>query len=225
MSKIQALSRVNTVLFDLDGTLMDSNDLIVESWQYTVKSLTGREISAEEVYTTFGEMLIDSMRRLLPEVDAELARDFFRDYQRGIFLERIKLFDGAEEVLGKLKDAGFKLAIVTSRLKTSAERGLAHLEIAGFFDAVLTASDTDKFKPDPAPIFMILDMVGSKPEEAIFIGDSKQDIEAGAYAGVLTALVDWSIALPPEKRMEEPVPDFVISSLLEILDLLGLCGY
>ena len=220
--KTKKLSGVNTVLFDLDGTLMDSNGVIIETWQHTVRELAGWEITAEVVYTTFGEMLVDSMRRLIPEVDIEYARDFFRDYQRVIFLDRIKFFDGTEEVLRRIKTAGYKNAIVTSRLKTSTEKALSHFKIRDLFDAVLTASDIDKFKPDPAPLFMTLDMIDSKPEEAIIIGDTIHDIEAGRAAGTMTALVDWSIAVPPEKRGEEPTPDFIIEKLIDIPDMMGI---
>jgi pyrophosphatase PpaX len=212
----------NTVLFDFDGTLMDTNGLIAESWIFTVKTLAGRDISDEEIRSTLGEMLVDSMRRIIPEVDAEHAVDVYRDYQRDKYLDSISLFDGAEEVLRALRAAGCKTALVTSRLKNSTERGLAHFGIAELFDAVLTASDTDKVKPDPEPVFLTLGMVGSKPEEAILIGDTSHDIEAGRAAGVFTVLVDWSWALPPEKRAEAPAPDVVIKDMRDILTLLEL---
>jgi len=215
-------SHINTVLFDLDGTLLDSNDCIIDSWRYTVRSLTGRDITDEEVFQTFGEMLPESTRRIMPDVDTEYAMNFFRSYQREIFLDRIKLFDGTEEVLRALKAAGYKVALVTSRLKSSTERGLAHFGIDSLFDAVLTASDIDKFKPDPAPIFAILEMIGSRPEEAILIGDTASDIEAGRAAGVITVLVEWSQALPSDKQTEGPTPDFIIKELRDIPKLLGV---
>ena len=216
------LSRIDAVLFDFDGTLLDSNELIADSWRYTAITLTGRDISDEEIRSTLGEMLIDSIRRLLPEIDAEYALEYYRDYQREIFLERIKLFDGTEEVLRLLKATGYKTALVTSRLKGSTERGLVHFGIKDLFDAVLTASDTDKFKPDPAPVLMILDMIGRKPEDALFVGDTASDVEAGRAAGVLTALVSWSLALPPEKIPEGLEPDFIINKLSDIPRLLGI---
>ena len=216
------LSRVSAVLFDFDGTLMDTNDLIRHTWRYTVKSLTGREMTDDEIRLSLGEMLMDTVRRVMPEVDAEHAVTFYRDYQRGIYLDRIKLFEGAEDVLLALRAAGYRTALVTSRLKGSTERGLIHFGIYNLFDAVLTASDTDVFKPDPAPINIILERLGAGPDEAVYIGDAKQDIEAGIAAGVITVLVDWSLALPPEKRAECPAPDIIIKSLQEILILLGV---
>jgi len=217
------LKNIKAVLWDFDGTLLDSNDVISESWRHTVMSYVGREVSDEELRRTFGEMLIDSMRWLVPEVDPVEAVDFYREYQKEIFLDRIRLFDGTEEVLRALNKAGFKNAIVTSRLKRSTHRALNKFGLTELFDAVLTASDTDKFKPDPEPIYMILDMIGCSPGEAIFVGDTSHDIEAGKNAGMFTVLVDWSDALPPGKiRDEAPTPDAIIEKLADLLELLGI---
>ena len=216
------LTHVKAVLFDFDGTIMDTNELISDSWRYTVGELTGRQISDDEIRLTLGEILSDSMHRLMPDVDTERALDLYRNYQRDIFLDRITLFDGSLDVLRMLRAAGYKTALVTSRLKGSTERGLAHFGLDSLFDAVLTASDTDTFKPDPAPINIILDKIGCGPKEAIYVGDTKHDIEAGLAAGVFTVLVDWSLALPPDKREDCPAPDAVIVKMRDILDLLGV---
>ena len=214
---------IKAVLFDLDGTLLDSYDLIADSWRHTVGSLVSRSVSDDEVKHTLGEMLIDSMRRLIPEVDPEEAVDFYREYQREVFLDRIRLFEGTEELLNTLGKAGIKKALVTSRMKSSTFRALEKFGITGLFDAILTASDTDKFKPDPEPIFMILDMVGCKPEEAILIGDTIHDIEAGKAAGVFTVLANWSLALPPgEARRNAPAPDATINKLRDVSKMLNL---
>jgi len=217
------LENIKAVLWDFDGTLLDSNEVIAESWRHTVMSFVGRDVSDDELRRTFGEMLIDSMRWLVPEVDPVEAVDFYREYQKEIFLDRIRLFDGTEEVLRALKKAGYKNAIVTSRLKRSTHRALNKFGLTELFDAVLTASDTDKFKPDPEPIYMILDMIGCSPGEAIFVGDTSHDIEAGKNAGMFTVLVDWSDALPPGKiRDAAPAPDAIIEKLTDLYELLGI---
>jgi len=216
------LSRVKAVLFDLDGTLIDTNELICDSWRYAVSKLTGREITDEEIRGTMGEMLIDSMLRIMPEIDPDNALEIYRAYQRDIFLERITLFEGTEEMLSALKKAGYKNALVTSRLRSSCERALTHFGLINLFDAILTASDGKVFKPDPEPIYKILEQIGAKPDEAMFVGDTVHDIEAGLAAGVFTVLVGWSYALPPEKRADAPRPDFVIEKLQDILTLVSI---
>ena len=216
--------KFTTVLFDLDGTLMDTNELICESWRHTVGTLTGGEISDDVIRDTLGEILADSMRRLMPDIAVEDALETYRVFQTARFLDRIELFPGVMETLGDLKAAGCKLAIATSRLRGSTERALNHLGIADFFDVTLTADDTPIGKPDPTPIFLTLKKIGSKPEESIFVGDTKHDIEAGRAAGVFTVLVDWSFALPKERRVNNPSPeirpDAVVETMQDILTLL-----
>jgi len=209
----------NTILFDLDGTLIDTNELIVDSWRYTVMTLTGRDITDEEIRGTLGEILLDSMIRVMPDIDPDTALQTYREYQHDIFLDSITLYEGTKEVLTELRKAGCKTALLTSRLRTSCERALAHFGITDLFDAVLTASDTKVFKPDPTPIYYILDELGSRPEEAVIVGDTVHDIEAGLAAGVYTVLVGWSVALPPEKRPTAPAPDAIINKLHDLLTL------
>jgi len=213
---------INTVIFDLDGTLVNTNDLIVDSWRYTVKKLTGRDITDEEIRGTLGEILLDSMLRTMPDIDPETALETYRIYQRSIFLDRIELYDGTKETLCAIHKAGYKIALLTSRLRSSSEKALKHFGIADLFDVVLTASDTKTFKPDPDPVYLMLDMLGSKAEHTILVGDTIHDIEAGLAAGVFTVLVDWSYALPPEKRADAPAPDAVIEKMQDLLTLLKL---
>ena len=217
------LSNTKAILFDFDGTLLDSIDVIADSWRYTVNHFTDRGITDDEIYLTMGEMLIDSMRWLMPEIDPEEALEFYRKYQREIFLDEIKLFEGTEEVLRALKANGYKTAIVTSRLEGSTHKAIKKFGLEDLFDAVLTANDTKIFKPNPEPLYMVLDMIDSRPDEAIFIGDTVHDIDAGKAAGVYTILVDWALQLPPgEKRESATQADLVIKKLTDILTLLDL---
>ena len=216
------LSRVNAVLFDFDGTLMDTNGLIASTWRHTVKTLADRDITDDEIRGTLGEVIVDSMRRMLPGVDTGKAIGVYREYQHERYLDSIRLFEGSEEVLRELRAAGYKTALVTSRLRNSTRKGLAHFGIEDLFDFVLTADDTKVFKPDPTPLYLTLEKLGSRPEEAMFIGDTVHDIEAGLAAGVFTVLVDWSFALPPEKRAAVSTPDAVIGKMRDVLTLLSL---
>jgi len=210
---------MKAVLFDLDGTLIDTNDLISDSWRHTVMTHTGRGVTDDEIRRTMGEVLRDSMLWLIPDVDPDEALETYRMYQRGILLDKVKIYDGVEEVLRTLHESGCKNAVVTSRLRTSTGKILAHYGLTDLFDVVLTASDTDTFKPDPEPLFIVLDALDVEPEDAIFVGDTVHDIEAGLAAGVFTVLVDWSRAVPPEERDKAPKPDAVIEKIEDILAL------
>jgi pyrophosphatase PpaX len=213
--------KIDTVLFDFDGTLVDTNELILNSWMYAIEKLTGRKADPNEVMRTFGEVLFDSMRKLIPEVEAQVAIDTYRDYQRDKFLSSIKLYDGVEFVLKELKERGFNTAIVTSRLRASTMLGLEHFGLTGYFSAIVTADDIVQHKPSPEPLQTALKEVGSVPERAIMVGDTKHDIAAAKNAEVISVLVDYSVAFPPEKR-EGTTPDIIIEDLRDILTLLGV---
>jgi pyrophosphatase PpaX len=211
--------KIDTVLTDFDGTLMDTNDLVTESWRHTIKTLTGREVSESEVRRTLGEVITDSMARLLPDVPAEEALTVYRDYQRERYPDGIRVYEGAPETLALLKERGFRLGLVTSRLAPTTMQALDYFGLTAYFGAILTASDTDKFKPDPAPLLITLDRLGSRPEGAVMVGDTVHDIEAARAAGAVSILADWSEALPKEKRTGAAKPDLILKSWGELPEL------
>ena len=214
-----SLKKFDTAMFDFDGTVMDTNGLIVESWQYTVKTLAGRDISIEDIQSTLGEVIAYSMTRIIPEIDPATAVSTYREYQRDRYLSRIHLFDGAIETLTALKNNGVKIGMVTSRLANSTFKALDHFDMRQYFDAILTAEDTPKFKPDPEPINLMLDALEADPAKSIYLGDTVHDILAAKAAGVYTILADWSFALPREKRAEAPQPDLVLQKMTDLLEL------
>ena len=133
---------------------------------------------------------------------------------------KMKYIPGALEFIKELKAHDIKLAIVTSRLKSSTETGLYKFDIANQFDAFVSCEDTDKHKPDPTPCLIALDKLGVKAEEAVMIGDSKYDIQCAHNAGIKAVLVNWTICLPEEQRVGLNVADWVVDKAEEILDIL-----
>ena len=140
---------VTTVLFDFDGTLVNTNDLIIASWQYTYKHYLGHEVSLEHIVASFGEVLPLTMAREFPDVDVDEACNVYRDYQLHVAEEMIKTFEGIPDLLKELNARGYRVAIVTSRTRESALRYLDMLEISGYFEDLVTCDDTNKHKPDP----------------------------------------------------------------------------
>ena len=121
----------------------------------------------------------------------------------------------------ELKDRGYKLGLVTSRLKYTTGLGLDKFELAPYFDYVLTADDTDKHKPDPEPILLTLDKIGSLPEHSVMVGDTMFDLLCARNAGVKSVAVDWTIALTDDQKKEA---DYVIKTASELLEILRLNG-
>lgn len=214
--------RIDTVLFDFDGTLMDTNDVILESWQYTFEQLRGHRTDTKTLLATFGEPLKMTMYNFFGGTEEDVDRnvEIYRSYQKEYFLDMIHLFPGVYEMLKDVRGAGFKTALVTSRLKPTTYQGIEKFGIEEFFDAVITADDVTKHKPDPEPILITLEKLGSRAENAVMFGDTKQDILCAKNAGVTSVLVDWSMAIPKGTASEEYEPDFCLESPEKLIDLI-----
>jgi pyrophosphatase PpaX len=123
------LAGINTVLFDFDGTVMDTYDVIIGSWQHTFNAIEGKERPVGEIVKTLGEPLEVTMAKLFPYRDTAEMINIYRSYHRDNFGERIKLFPGMKELLAALKEKGYKTGLVTSRLTGTTMEGLEKYEI------------------------------------------------------------------------------------------------
>lgn len=214
------MNKINTILFDFDGTIMDTNGLIINSWQHTFRTIEGKERPEAEIVATLGEPLALSMKNLLPGTPVEQSIEIYRGYQYGNFSDEISIFPGMLELIVELKRQGYKMGIVTSRLTGTTLQGLEKFGIRECFEAVVTCEHTDKHKPDPEPVYIALDILGSKPEESIMIGDSKFDILCAKNAGVTSVLVGWAIALAEEDRNGEWAPEHIIHRAEDLFGLI-----
>jgi len=221
---------IDTVLFDFDGTIADTNDLIIASWQYTYRQRVGHTVSKEEILKTFGEPLRVTMARVFPDHDVEESIAIYRDFQKEIFSDAIKVFPGIPELVKELSARGYKIGVVTSRVRSSTYLGLEIFGLDPYIDAVITCEDCAEHKPGPGPALACLEVLGSKPENAVMIGDSKYDIGCANNAGVTSIMVGWSMAAAAGVQYEaegpgdaaDPVfrPDYTVSSAEEILEVL-----
>jgi len=214
------MKKITTILFDFDGTIMDTNGLIINSWQHTFRTIEGKERPEEEIIATLGEPLLLSMKNLLPSVDPHDAVEIYRQYQHGNFSDEISVFPGMEGMIRKLKLQGYKMGIVTSRMTNTTIKGLEKFNLTECFEAVVTCDHTEKHKPDPDPIYIALDKLGSKPDEAIMIGDTKFDILCAKNAGVGSVLVGWAITMPESERTGENEPEYIIEKAEDIFNLI-----
>lgn len=214
------MERINTVLFDFDGTIMDTNSVILQSWQHTFRTVEGKERPQQEIFETFGEPLYVTMEKLLPQIPVEDGVKIYRGYHYDNFTDLIEVFPGILELLEEIKNRGYKTGIVTSRLRHTTEIGLKKYNMQKYFDTVVTCDDTDKHKPDPEPVNIALERLGAKPEEAIMIGDSMFDILCARNAGVKAALVSWALAVTDADKYGENAPDYILEKAEDLLDIL-----
>lgn len=216
------MRKIDTVLFDFDGTIMDTNNVILMSWQHTFRTLENREEDEKKLAATFGEPLERTLERFFPNVPVEESIEVYRGYQRKNFSDLITLFPGMKELVMKVKACGYKTGLVTSRLKRTAMEGLEKFDLTKYFDVIITPEDTDKHKPDPEPVNIALERLGSKPENTVMLGDTIFDIQCSHNAGVDAVLVSWSLALEGKTKEElgEDAPEYIINTPEELFDII-----
>ena len=211
--------KYTSILFDFDGTLANTNGLVMGSWKHAFRVLRNIEQSEDVIKKTFGEPLGVSMQKFFPEVPVEEAIEIYRSHQKDIFEEMIEPFPGMVELIKGLKARGYKVAITTSRLGNSTMVGLRKFGLNDVFDVIVTANDTTKHKPDPEPVLITLEKLGAKPEEALMIGDSMFDIKCAHNAGVKAVLVGWAEAVSEEDLNGPDRPDYFIETAEDLFDL------
>ncbi len=211
---------INTVLFDFDGTLVNTNDAIIASWQHTYLHYTGKEASLERITSCFGEPLLITMAREFPGVDPEESAEVYRRFQVENTDELVKVFEGIPELLEALKEEGYRIAIVTSRTRESANRYLDMLGIGGYFEDMVSCDDTHAHKPNPEPILLCLAKLGITKDEAIMIGDSPFDMKCANNAGVKSVLVDWRITSDNASLIPDARADYEIAKPLDLMRVL-----
>jgi pyrophosphatase PpaX len=207
------------IIFDFDGTLLDTNRVIIDSWQAVFRHYEGRERDEAEIVRTFGETVDFSMRNFFPHGNIEEAKHIYRSYQAEHAGKTVRLFDGTRELLDELRKRGHTLSIVTSRLEHTTHGYLKDFAIADYFDVVITCNDTDAHKPDPRPLLMALEKLGAAKDEAIMLGDTRFDIGCCANAGVDSVLVEWSHAIDEKDLVEGCMPTYRIAKPMDLLEL------
>ncbi len=183
-------------LFDADGTLFDTAELIYQSFLYSCKKYGDRTIGRPEVYSSIGLTLRTQFERYLgpqdPDVMDTIVTDHM-DYQLSIYTRYLKAFPGVVEALADLRSRNKKMGIVTSRKMQSLGLYLKETGMYDFFDVLVTPDETEKHKPNPEPVEKALELLGADPGESVYIGDAVFDIECGRNAGVDTVFVSWSL--------------------------------
>lgn len=215
-----------TVLFDLDGTLVDTTDLILQSFAFTFAAhLPGRLPSREDLVATFGRSLPAALAEMAvqngapdPERFAAAMLATYRAFQHEHHDRLIRPFDDIVSTLETLRQRGHALGVVTSKMEQFARRGLALFHLEQYFPVAVFHDDVVKHKPDPEPLLLAADRVGVAPEQVIYVGDSTHDIVAGRAAGMTTVAVLWG----PFSRslLEKARPDHLVARPDELLDLI-----
>ena len=208
--------RFRIVLFDLDGTLIDSGPIILASMQHAVRSVLGREIPAEDLGMHIGGQGIVAQMQAIDAEHADALLEAYKEHNDGLH-ETLQAFDELLTLLPGLKAEGRKLGIVTAKRRRTVGLALHRFPaLEDAFDVVVAFEDTDRHKPAPEPVLLAVERLGGSTTEAVYIGDSPFDIGAAKAAGVFSVAVGWG-GIHPDERLLAEEPDALVRTPEELL--------
>jgi pyrophosphatase PpaX len=182
--------RFPVVLFDLDGTLIDSGPMILASFRHATRSVLGVDIPDPELVASSGGSTLEVQMRAFDPTRVDELVAAYRAYNTPLH-DELECCPGIEDVLRELKRQGRSLGVVTAKRRMTVELAFRRLAIERWFDVVVTSDDTKAHKPDPEPILLALERLGATPADAAYVGDSPFDVGAARAAGVFAIAVSW----------------------------------
>jgi pyrophosphatase PpaX len=212
------MKKIDTVLFDLDGTLINTNELIIASFLHTLDHYFPSEYTREKVIQFIGPSLHDSFSGLLPDRVEEMI-DMYRSFNHEKHDELVEEYETVKETVKALHEKGYKLAIVTTKRSDTARMGLKLTGLEKYFPVLVGIDNVEKVKPDPEPLLKALGQLNSSPDRAIMVGDSQYDVLGGKNTGTLTAAVAWTIK--GREFLEGYEPDVMLETMSDLLSYLG----
>jgi pyrophosphatase PpaX len=206
------------VLFDLDGTIVDSGWMILESFRFATRTVLGREIPDEVLLSRVGSgHLEEQMREFDSEQADELARVYRRHYAP--LHADLRAFPGMLELLERLHDEGRRLGIVSAKRNDIVELAFEALGFGHVMDVVVGSDAAPRGKPHPDQILVALERLGAEPDDTAYVGDAPFDVAAAKAAGVHAIGVTWG-GIHTRERMEAEGPDAVVDTADELYGVL-----
>jgi len=217
MDTIEAM-RFSVVLFDLDGTVIDSGAIILASMRHAAKEVLGLEPPDEELMAAVGGPGLEAqMRELAPDRVEELVT-VYRAHNEPLH-DTLAVCEGMDDVLVRLKDEGRRLGIVTAKRRATVELAFDAVPLRHLFDTVVGGDETTRHKPDPDPLLLALERLDARPEDTAYVGDAPFDVRAARAAGVHAVAVTWG-GIHPRQRLEREEPDAIVDTAEELLGVL-----
>ncbi|MFC1690879.1 HAD family hydrolase [Nanoarchaeota archaeon] len=176
---------IKAVIFDMDGVLTDSFYAWYKTINYTSENFGFGSISEEKFKKTFGQSIETDAKELM---QGKTAEEVGKAYSEKFpdFITEVRLIDNAKETLNTLNEKGIKLAIVTNAMRDVTEKILKAKEIRDYFEVIVGGDEVSNAKPDPEPLNKVLELLNVSKEEAVFIGDTIFDVQAGKSANIFT---------------------------------------
>ena len=206
--------RFPIVLFDLDGTVIDSGAIILASMRHAAREVLGTEIPDEQLMAAVGGPGLEAqMHALAPDRVDELV-SVYRAHNEPLHDELVSCA-GMEDVLVQLKEEGRRLGIVTAKRRATVELAFARIPIEHLFETVVGGDETARHKPDPEPLLLALERLDARPEDAAYVGDAPFDVKAAKAAGLYSVGVTWG-GIHARELLETEMPDALVDSPEEL---------
>ncbi|WP_312506029.1 pyrophosphatase PpaX [Lysinibacillus sp.] len=207
---------VKALLFDFDGTLLNTNDLIIQTFMHVLNERFPGQYSPKDCLKFIGPSLKQTFNDIAPgEEEALIAK--YRAWNIEHHDELVSQYPDVVTTLEQLKAQGIRLAIVSTKRNDTIDRGLSILGATNLFDVRIGTDDVKNVKPDPEPVLLALERLGIDKEDAIMIGDNSHDIEAGHRAGVRAAGVAW--AIKGEAYLQQYQPEYMLQHMTDLFDI------
>jgi pyrophosphatase PpaX len=210
--------RFETVLFDLDGTVVDSGAIILASMRHATQEVLGRNYSDEELLQTVGGPGLEAQMRALAPDQVERLVAVYRAHNEPLH-DALEACVGIEDVLVRLHEEGRRLGIVTAKRRATVELAFARVPLGHLFEAIVGGDETQRHKPDPEPLLLAAERLGADAARTAYVGDSPFDIRAAKAAGMFAVAVTWG-RIHDRSRLEAEHPDAIVDTAEELLAVL-----
>jgi pyrophosphatase PpaX len=213
--------RFGTVLFDLDGTVVDSGAIILASMRHATREVLGRDYSDEELLQAVGGPGLEAQMSALAPDHVERLVDVYRAHNEPLH-DELEACAGIEGVLVRLHEEGRRLGIVTAKRRATVELAFDRVPLGHLFETIVGGDETERHKPDPAPLLLAAKRLGADPADpadTAYVGDSPFDVRAAKAAGMFAVAVTWG-RIHERARLEAEEPDAIIDTAEELLGVL-----
>lgn len=211
---------INTILFDLDGTIIDTNDLIINTFLHVLEQhFPQQKYTREQIIPHMGLTLEQQMQTFSGREEVTGLVADYRTYNNLHHDTLIREFPRVKEVIAKLHERGITMGIVTTKIKPTTIRALDYFGLKKYMSTIVTVQDVTHPKPHPEPVLTALRNLGADPDKTLMVGDSAADIQSAKAAGVKAAGVAWS--LKGVDVLKQYNPDYILEDMTDLYGVLG----
>jgi pyrophosphatase PpaX len=212
------VARFLVVLFDLDGTVVDSGAIILASMRHATRQVLGIEAADAELMAAVGGPGLEAqMAAFAPDRVDELVR-VYRAHNEPLH-DELEACEGMEDVIVRLHEDGVRLGVVTAKRRSTVELAFARLRVGHLFETVVGGDETEKHKPDPEPLLLAAHRLGVSPQDCAYVGDSPFDIRAAKAAHMYSVAVTWG-RIHDRTKLEAERPSAIVDTADELYDAL-----